>query len=163
GPLTQDDISYLVALIRSSEPNSAVNKQRVASGLPVINGFDLVSGTLNPSQIATATALAQPKKPADNTFVDESGNKNVSIYAPDASGGGTFLWAVAGGQKSNLIISAGTKITWSNDSSTAHNVYSGYGLFQANPPPNGFKSSVFTKGSGSFSFTYDTPGEYAYF
>jgi plastocyanin len=131
--------------------------------LPVINGFDLVSGTLNSSQIATATALAAPKKPADNTFVDETGKKTVSIVAQDAAGGGTYLWVVAGGQTSNIIISVGTTVTWTNDSSVSHNVYSGYGLFQANPPPNGFKSSIFAKGAGSFSFTYVTPGEYAFF
>jgi plastocyanin/mono/diheme cytochrome c family protein len=163
GPLTPDDISYLVALIRSSEPNSAVNKARVANHLPVLNGFDYVSGTLNPSQIATATALAAPKKPDASTFVDETGKKTVSIVAQDDASGGTYHWAVAGGQAANIIISAGTTVTWSSNSSVQHNVYSGYGTFQPNPPPNGFKSSIFSKGSGSFSFTYDTPGEYAFF
>jgi len=163
GPLTQDDVSYLVALIRSSEPNSAVNKQRVMNHLPVINGFDYVSGTLTSSQIATATALAAPKKPDPSTFVDETGKKTVSVVAQDVAGGSTYQWVVAGTQKSSMIISAGTTVTWSNDSSVAHNVYSGYGLFQSNPPPNGFKSSIFNKGDGSFSFTYDTPGEYAYY
>jgi plastocyanin/mono/diheme cytochrome c family protein len=163
GPLTQDDISYLVALIRSSEPNSAVNKARAADGLPTPNGFNYVSGTLSQSQIATATALAAPTKPAASTFVDMTGKKTISIVASNDATGGTFHWAVAGGTTANIIVSVGTTVTWTNDSSVAHNVYSGYGTFQKVPAPDGFKSSAFTQGDGSFSFTYTAAGEYPFY
>ncbi len=165
GPLTEEDISYLLALIRSSEPSYKDAKAKSGQPLPEdTNGFDYVVGTLTQSQLATATALARPAKPDPATFVDLTGKKTVSIAAENDTGGGTFHWAAAGGTGANIVVSAGTTVTWSNDSNTAHNVYSGYGTpDNANPPPSGFKSSIFTKGDGSFSFTFDTAGEYPFY
>jgi plastocyanin/mono/diheme cytochrome c family protein len=168
GPLTQEDISYLLALIRSSEPSYRDAQAKAGTPLPSdVNGFDYVVGTLSQSQLATATALSKPQKPDPTTFKDLTGQKNVTIAAyNDTGSAGTFHWAVQGDTLSNIIISAGTTITWTNASNTAHNVYSGYGTFDASPPPDGFKSGLLNtaaNGGGTFTFTYSAAGEYQYF
>ena len=67
-------------------------------------------------------------------------------------------WLVKGGQNSDVIISVGTKVTWTNESSAPHNVYSG----PSGKPDGKFQSPIFTAG-GSFEFTFDTPGEYPFY
>jgi plastocyanin len=59
----------------------------------------------------------------------------------------------------NVSISAGEKITWSNDDSAAHTVTSGT---PTDGPDGIFDSSLFMAG-GTFSVTLDESGEYPYF
>lgn len=159
GPLTENDISYLLALIRSSEPT-----YRQANNLPNINGFDYVYASLSQTQQATASAqAAAPTKPAASTFQDLTGQKAVTIAAVDDTGStSNYHWSASGGSP-NIIISPGTTVTWVNHSSVAHNVYSGYGKFEAVPAPDGFKSDIIMPNAGSFTFTYKAAGENPYF
>ncbi len=159
GPLTEEDISYLLSLIRSSEP-----AYRQANNLPDTNGFDYVYASLSSTQQPTASAqAAAPTKPAASTFQDLTGQKAVTVAALDDTGSTTnYHWSVNGGT-SNIIISAGTTVTWVNHSSIPHNVYSGYGKFEAVPAPDGFKSDILNPNAESFTFTYQSAGEYPYF
>ena len=56
-------------------------------------------------------------------------------------------------EPSSLTISAGTAVTWVNNSSTAITVTSPDGLFDSESVAAG----------GSFSYTFDTPGTFRYF
>ena len=126
GPLTDDDISYLVALIQSSSP-----AYRAQNNLENVNGFNYVLASLtNPTQIA---AFKQQKaggsKPPSNLFVNLTSQNMVQIQAIDTPNGTfTYGWVAvtSGGSKTaDIIIKAGTTVVWSNTSATVHNVYQG--------------------------------------
>ena len=160
GPLTNDDIDYLVALIRSSEP-----AYRALNNLPSTNGFDYVFASLtNPTQIASYNEQKKTgSKPAANTFVDMTKDTKVSIVAQDTPHGNfTYGWLAAGTQTANIIIKVGTTVTWSNTSSTVHNVYEG----SASAPGNGFPNSGLispnTPGT-DYSYTFTKTGEFPFF
>jgi len=53
---------------------------------------------------------------------------------------------------SSLTVAKGTTVTWTNNNNVAHTIVSDSGAFS---------SSELAKG-GSFSFTFDSPGEYPY-
>jgi mono/diheme cytochrome c family protein len=156
GPLTEQDIAYL---LRSSDP-----QYLKTNNLPSTNGFSYVLASLtNPTQIAEYHNQANnpgSNRPPDSQFIDQTGQADVSISAVNnpPQGGGTWGWLVKGGQNSDVIISVGTKVTWTNESSAPHNVYSG----PSGKPDGKFQSPIFTAG-GSFEFTFDTPGEYPYY
>lgn len=159
GPLTEQDIAYLLALIRSSDP-----QYLKTNNLPSTNGFSYVLASLtNPTQIAEYHNQANnpgSNRPPDSQFIDQTGQADVSISAVNnpPQGGGAWGWLVKGGQNSDVIISVGTKVTWTNESSAPHNVYSG----PSGKPDGKFQSPIFTAG-GSFEFTFDTPGEYPFY
>src|SRR5262249_31512090 len=85
GPLTEDDISYLVALIRSSDAD--YRTANAPQGYQDVNGFDYVLSTLtNPTQIAQyKDDLKGGSKPAANTFTDLTGQASVDIVALDST------------------------------------------------------------------------------
>jgi plastocyanin/mono/diheme cytochrome c family protein len=159
GPLTEQDIAYLVALIRSSDP-----QYLKTNNLPSTNGFSYVLASLtNPTQIAEYHEQENNKgstRPPDSQFVDQTGKAEATISAVNnpPQGGGNWGWVVKGGQAGNVVISVGTKVTWTNESSAPHNVYSG----PSGKPDGKFQSPIFAAG-GSFVFTFDTPGEYPYY
>lgn len=159
GPLTEEDISYLMAFIRSSNP--AYLKQK---NLPSTNGFSYVFASLtNATAIAdfkTQAASAGSHKPPDAQFVDMSTKTAVTIDAIDnPPQGGTYGWEVQGAQVPNVILKVGTTVTFSNLSATPHNVYSG----PANHPDGVFKSSILTQGGADFTYTFTKAGEYPYY
>jgi mono/diheme cytochrome c family protein len=158
GPLTEEDINYLLVFIRSSDP-----AYRKLNNLPETNGFSYVLGTLtNPTQIAdyhNQANSAGSQRPPDSQFVDQTGKKDVGISAiNNPPAGGNWGWQAQGGQFGDVIISVGTKVTWTNDSSAAHNVYSG----SPSKPDTTFQSPIFAAG-GNFTFTFDKAGEYPYY
>jgi len=159
GPLTEQDIAYLLALIRSSDP-----QYLKTNNLPSTNGFSYVLASLtNPTQIAEYHQQEKnpgSQRPPDSQFVDQTGQKDVSIAAVNnpPSGVGTWGWEVKGGQYGDVVISVGTKVTWSNESTGPHNVYSG----PSGKPDGKFQSPIFVAG-GSFDFTFTAPGEYPYY
>jgi plastocyanin/mono/diheme cytochrome c family protein len=160
GPLTDDDISYLVALIRSSDPT-----YRATNNLGDVNGFSYVLMSLtNPTQIAEYHLEQKGgSKPAATTFVDLTSQKTVKIDAIDTPNGSfTYGWQAVGTQTANIIIKAGTTVTWSNSSATIHNVYQGAGGTATNKfPPSGLIQP--NVASSDYSYTFNTPGEYPFY
>lgn len=57
-----------------------------------------------------------------------------------------------------LEVKVGTTVMWMNSDAIEHSVTAGV----PDAPSNAFDSGLFAQG-GSFSHTFDTPGEYAYF
>jgi plastocyanin/mono/diheme cytochrome c family protein len=159
GSLTPDDIQYLVTFIRSSDP-----AYRASKGLPDTNGFDYVYGTL---QNATQQAEYQAEKkggskPPANQFVDETASSAVTLEAVTSTTNTSgFQWQVLNGTLPNIIIKAGTTVTWVNNSAgIPHNVVSGSG----GTPNNKFPDSAPVVATGAtYSYTFTTPGEYPYY
>lgn len=172
GPLTDDDISYLLALIRSSDP-----AYRATNKLESINGFTYVLGTLqNPTQIADyhtqATAAASgSKKPPANLFTDLTKQTTVQIEAQNTTSNSSgYGWFAVGatpqpnaGDNADIIIKVGTTVTWSNKLSGApHSVVEGI------PPAVGKDFGDPTKllmpgTSDTYTFTFTKPGDYPFY
>ncbi len=159
GSLTQDDISYLVTLIRSSDP-----AYLQTNNLPETNGFSYVYGTLT-SATQQAEYNEQKKggsKPPANTFVDKTAASTVIIDAVNSTTNSSgFQWEVLGETTANVTIKAGTTVTWQNhtEGGIPHDVVSGSGGTSNNKFPT---SPVFSPG-GEYSYTFTTPGEYPFF
>jgi mono/diheme cytochrome c family protein len=162
GSLTQDDISYLVALIRSTDPAYIAKNH-----LEDVNGFSYVFASLtNPTQIAEYNAQKaagnNPKPPA-TTFTDLTKQKAVTIYGTtDTTNSSGYGWLLKGGAPANIIISVGTTVTWLNTTpgGVPHNVVSGAAgkpnhLFPDSPP-------VLNSGGPGYSYTFTKPGEYPF-
>jgi plastocyanin/mono/diheme cytochrome c family protein len=166
GPLTEDDIGYLMVLIRSSDPAYLA---RQTPPLPPTNGFTYVLASLtNPTQIAQYNeqqqALNAPKRPPDSTFVDLTDKKSVTITAANgANSGGAFYWSAPGGALANITISAGTTVTWTNDTAQPHNVFSGQGKSLAWPNGQKVQSPIISQGGATYQFTFQQPGEYPFY
>ena len=111
GPLTDDDINYLVALIQSSNP-----AYRSLNNLADVNGFNYVLGTLtNPTQIAMYHQQKQTGS-RPTTLIDLTGKATVEIEAIDTPGGTfTYGWVAVGYTTADIKIKVGTTVTWSND------------------------------------------------
>lgn len=166
GPLTEDDISYLLALIRSSD-----KAYLQTNNLPVDqNGFSFVLDSLtNPTQIADYNAqLKSGNKPPDSSFADLTGQGTVTIDAQNVTGFAVnWDWVTpnakdaAGNPTNNIKVKAGTKIVWGNKSDQIHNVFSG-ASGQLN---NKFPSSpiLAANSSDTYSVTLTTPGDYPYY
>jgi plastocyanin/mono/diheme cytochrome c family protein len=123
GPLTQIDIQYLFALIRSADPDYLTK-----NGFPTgkgSNGFDQVPGILqvsNPTAYQTAVAQAtaaagvgQFGTPVDAT---KSTAATINIVLPPS--GATCTPACYA--PTNVKVKVGTTITWINKSTTPHTV-----------------------------------------
>ncbi|HEX2350921.1 MAG TPA: c-type cytochrome [Ktedonobacterales bacterium] len=159
GSLTQDDINYLVAFIRSSDPKYTASK-----GLPSTNGFSYVYDTLiNATQQAEFKIEAKGgSKPPATNFVDKTTEKTVTIDAVDSTTNSSgYDWQIAGGTSPDIIIKAGTTVVWDNQSTGGipHSVVSGSG----GTPNNKFPTSPIFSPGGSYSYTFTTPGEYPYY
>jgi plastocyanin/mono/diheme cytochrome c family protein len=159
GSLTQDDINYLVALIRSSDPKYTASK-----GLSSTNGFTYVYDTLiNSTQQAEYKIEAKggSKPPAAN-FVDKTADKTVTIDAVDSTTNSSgYDWQIAGGTSPDIIIKAGTTVVWDNQSTGGipHSVVSGSG----GTPNNKFPTSPIFSPGGSYSYTFTAAGEYPFY
>jgi plastocyanin/mono/diheme cytochrome c family protein len=159
GPLTDDDISYLVSLIQSS--NAAYRTQ---NNLANVNGFSYVLMSLtNPTQIADYHSQAKSgSRPPASQFVDMTADSKVSIVAKDTPNGTfTYGWQVTGSQFADVTIKVGTTVTWTNTSSTVHNVYEG----SPSAPGTGFPPSpiISNTPSASYSYIFTKPGDYPFF
>jgi plastocyanin/mono/diheme cytochrome c family protein len=167
GPLTSDDISYLVALIRSSEP--AYLKNSHISDMT--NGFTYVYGQLTTqAQIDTFNQnCLEPSK--DHTHcskssgygpvVDMTDTNQVTMKIEDVAA--TVNASGYGFEYTNIQIKAGTTITWTNVSAAPHTV-TGQGTSDAKFNTG---SSILGAGStgngGTYTFTFTTPGTYDYY
>jgi mono/diheme cytochrome c family protein/plastocyanin len=167
GPLTQDQIQYLFALVRSADPAYlTTNGYPTGSGT---NGFSQVPNELKITNLgAYQTAVAQATKGtgiASYTVVDMTKQKSITIDIIDSPTGALCqpaCYAVADpknpGQEiisPNVKVKVGTTITWVNKSKTPHTVTSIVGENGAAPVP----AKVFDSGIGSIlnagkSYTY---------
>ncbi len=167
GSLTEEDISYLVALIRSSDP-----AYRATNHLENVNGFSYVLGTLtNPTQIAEYNIEKKGgTKPPPTTFTDMTSKTSVSIEAQDNGGNSSgYGWFAVGANptsnaadNANIIIKVGTTVTWSNKSTAPHTVVSGTSA----APTTTFGSLtkiLAPNSSDTYSFTFTKAGEFPFF
>jgi plastocyanin/mono/diheme cytochrome c family protein len=168
GSLTEEDISYLVALIQSSNP-----QYRATNNLPNVNGFTYILGTLtNPTQVAEYNIEKKGgTKPPPTTFTDLTGQATVTIQGQDnGSNSSGFGWFAVGANaanntsadNANIIIKVGTTVTWMNKSTAPHTVVSGTPA----APTTAFGSltKIISPNSPDFySFTFTKAGEYPFF
>ena len=123
GPLTQIQIQYLFALIRSADPDYLTkNGYPTGSGS---NGFDLVPGIIQASNpTAYQTAVAQATAAAGvgqfGTPVDATKSTAVTINIVLPPSGATCTPACYA--PTNVKVKVGTTITWINKSTTPHTV-----------------------------------------
>src|SRR5258708_13965501 len=158
GPLTQTQIQYLFALIRSADP-AYLTKNGFPTG-PGTNGFDQVPGELkssNPTayQAAIATATAFAGTGQFGTAVDMTNKSAVTINIDNSPAGATCqpaCFAIP-----NIKVKVGTTITWVNKSSTGHTLTPIKG---ENPPAPSPASQIFDSGAttliaaGTGTYTY---------
>ena len=145
GPLTQTDIQYLFALIRSADPDYLA-KNGYPTG-PASNGFNQVPGLLQVSNpTAYQTAVAQATAAAGvgqfGTPVDATKSKAVTINIALPPTGATCSPACYA--PTNVKVKVGTTITWVNKSSTPHTVTAMVGEMPSSetPAPKIFDSGV---------------------
>ncbi|HEY7347399.1 MAG TPA: plastocyanin/azurin family copper-binding protein [Ktedonobacterales bacterium] len=166
GPLTADDISYLVALIRSSDPTYLkTNHQN-----DMTNGFTYVYGQLT-TQAQIDVFNQYCAEPSQNrthcsppsSFGEEVDMTKSNQIAMKIVNGGPAGW---GFEFTNIKIKVGTTVTWTNVSSAQHTVTSG----TPNKPDGIFDSGTTNflqpndQGASSvFSHTFDTPGSFTYY
>jgi plastocyanin/mono/diheme cytochrome c family protein len=123
GPLTQIDIQYLFALIRSADPDYLTK-----NGFPTgkgSNGFDQVPGILQVSNpTAYQTAVAQATAAAGvgqfGTPVDATNSTAATINIVLPPSGATCTPACYA--PTNVKVKVGTTLTWINKSTTPHTV-----------------------------------------
>ena len=164
GPLTQIDIQYLFALIRSSDPDYLA-KNGFPTG-PGSNGFDQVSPLLQASNpTAYQTAVAQATAAAGvgqfGTPVDATSSTSVIINITLPPSGATCSPACFA--PTNIKVKVGTTITWVNKSTTPHTVTAMVGENPASetPAPQIFDSGVNKLLLPGQHFTYTvTPAAY---
>ena len=131
GPLTQIDIQYLFALIRSSDPDYLA-KNGFPTG-PASNGFNQVPPLIqasNPTAYQTAVAQATAAAGAGQfgTPVDATKSTAVDINIVIPPAGATCTPACF--SPTNIKVKVGTTITWINKSSTPHTVTAMVGKIQ---------------------------------
>ncbi len=157
GPLTQNDIQYLFALIRSSDPDYLA-KNGYPTG-PASNGFNQVPGLLqvsNPTAYQTAVAQAtaaagvgQFGTPVDAT---KSTAVNMNIVIPPTGATCTPAFFAP----ANIKVKVGTTITWTNKSTTPHTVTAMVGEMPSSekPAPQIFDSGTSKLITPGQTFTY---------
>jgi mono/diheme cytochrome c family protein/plastocyanin len=145
GPLTQTDIQYLFALIRSADPDY-LSKNGFPTGKDT-NGFAQVPGLLQASNpTAYQTAVAQATAAAGvgqfGQPVDMTNQKSVIINMELPPSGATCSPACYA--PTNVKVKVGTTITWVNKSTTPHTVTAMVGVNPASetPAPQIFDSGV---------------------
>lgn len=145
GPLTQTDIQYLFALVRSADPDYlAKNGYPTGKGT---NGFDLIPGLVQVSNpTAYQTAVAQATAAAGvgqfGAPVDATASKAVTINIELPPSGATCNPACYA--PTNIKVKVGTTITWVNKSTTPHTVTAMVGEIPSSetPAPQIFDSGV---------------------
>jgi plastocyanin/mono/diheme cytochrome c family protein len=159
GPLTQTQIQYLFALVRSADP-AYLAKNGFPTGTGT-NGFDQVPGELkssNPTAYQTAVAQATAAAGAGQfgAPVDMTNKKSITIDINNSPAGATCQPACF--SPLNIKVRVGTTITWVNKSSTPHTVTAIKGENPSIPvvAADIFDSGVskpLTAGTGTFTYT----------
>jgi plastocyanin/mono/diheme cytochrome c family protein len=116
GPLTDNDIQYLFALIRSSDP-AYLQKNGFSGG----NGFNQVPDIIQSSNPTSyQTAVTQESSGSFGKPVDMTNQKAVTINIVAPPPGATCTPACF--EILNVKVKVGTVITWVNKSTTPHTV-----------------------------------------
>lgn len=158
GPLSEPQIQYLFALIRSSDP--VYLQKNGYPGGPNANGFTQVPNDIqqsNPTayQTAVAQATANAGTGQFGAAVDDTTKKEVSLDIVNPPAGATCSPACF--SPLNVKVKVGTKITWVNKSTTPHTVTAIKGTNPAQPVPDPqlFDSGVSTliQPNGTYSIT----------
>jgi mono/diheme cytochrome c family protein/plastocyanin len=158
GPLSDAQIQYLFALIRSADP-VYLQKNGYPSGANQ-NGFTQVPGILQNTQpgpygTAVAQATANAGTGQFGAAVDDTSKTAVTIDIITPPSGATCTPACFGTQ--NVKVKVGTKITWVNQSTSPHTVTAIKGTNAASPVPDPalFDSGVGTliQPGGTYSMT----------
>lgn len=159
GPLSDPQIQYLFALVRSADP-AYLQKNGYPSGSKA-NGFNQVPNDVqqsNPSAYGTAIAqatagagLGQFGAPVDDTS-KSTVTMNIVNTLPNVTCSPSCY------EFSNIKVKVGTKITWVNQSSAPHTVTAIKGLNPASEvaDPKVFDSGLstpITPGGGSYTYT----------
>lgn len=152
GSLTEEDISDLVAFIRSSDP-----AYRKSNQLANVNGFDLILGTLtSPTQIAEYNQeLKTGSRPPLSQFTDDTKQTQVTIPIEDTPSATNAPYNFT---PRYIIIKAGTTVTWINQSAAVpHTVFAtNKGAFPDSPV-------LQPAGAGKYTYTFDKAGDYPYY
>lgn len=156
GPLSDPQIQYLFALIRSSDP-AYMSKNGFTAG----NGFKQVPDQLkaqNPTGYATAVAQATANAGTGQfgAAVDDTSKSAVTIDIVNSPAGAECQPACYSIE--NIKVKVGTTITWVNKSSTPHTVTATKGLVPTvqTPDPSIFDSTMakpLNPSGGSFTWT----------
>jgi plastocyanin/mono/diheme cytochrome c family protein len=155
GSLTEGDIGYLVAFIRSSDPTYLASKN-----LPSVNGFSYVLGSLT-NKTAIAQYNEQLKgggRPTD--FTDMTGKKDVALQIIATPSSQVAEWNFT---PQNVQISVGTTVTWTNVSGIAHPVVRQERSGVTPPESFGSTTSILNGTDGTQMFTFTKPGDYPYY
>lgn len=159
GPLTSDDISYLVALIRSADP-TYLKTNHIND---MTNGFTYVFGQLTTQAQKDAYNQYKGHPSTYGAQVDMTGKNQIAMQIVNSTkntSGYDF-------QFTNIKISKGTTITWTNVSGAPHTVTSGQdtpdGKFDSRGKNNAILAPDNAGASSVFSFTFNTPGTYYYY
>ncbi len=150
GPLTDNDIQYLFALVRSADP-AYLQKNGYAAG----NGFDQVKDLMqlnNPG--GYATAVAKESSGQFGNAQDLTGKKEVTINMVQPPAGASC--APACYEVLNAKVKVGTKITWVNKDAQAHTVSAIVGADVSAPK---VAANIFDSGVGK---PITTNGTYTY-
>lgn len=157
GPLTQTDIQYLFALVRSADPDY-LGKNGYPTGKDS-NGFTQVPGLVqasNPTAYQTAVAQATSSAGAGQFGqpVDMTKQKSITINIGPPPANATCTPACY--DPPNVKVKVGTTITWVNKSTTPHTVTAMEGL---NPTTEKAAPQIFDSGVSKLlmpgqSFTY---------
>jgi plastocyanin/mono/diheme cytochrome c family protein len=153
GPLDTNDIQYLFALIRSTDP--AYLQKQGFTGAAAANGFTQVAGDLQSSNPnGYSTAVAQEAAGQFGAPVDMTSKKAVTINIINSPSGASCQPACF--QMLNVKVKVGTTITWVNQSSVGHTVTAmvGSNVGSPTPAPQIFDSGISNLISPGKSFTY---------
>ncbi len=157
GPLTQIDIQYLFALIRSADPDY-LTKNGYPTG-PASNGFNQVPGILqvsNPTAYQTAVAQATAAAGVGQFGTPVDATKSTSVIITIELPPSSATCSPACYSPTNVKVKVGTTITWVNKSTTPHTVTAMVGESPSSetPAPQIFDSGVNKLLLPGQSFTY---------
>jgi len=116
-------------------------------------GSSTTSSATTPAAAATATTPATPTTGTNSTHattVTQSGKTQTVMIMTDSSGSFAFSPAT-------LTIKAGTTVIWKNTTAAPHTVTSDNGQSFDSGTSNPIAAQT-----GTFSFTFTTPGTFAY-
>ena len=109
-------------------------------------GTTPTTGTTNTTAVTPTTSAAS----TPSATAAQTGNAQIVMITTDSSGSFAFSPAT-------LTIKAGTTVTWKNTTAVAHTVTSDDGKSFDSGTSNPIAAQ-----SGTFSFTFTTPGTFAY-
>jgi plastocyanin len=161
GALDSNDVSYLQALIRSTDPKYLAQNGFDPKAPDGFQGLPAYLQTNNPTQYASAVTLG--KNGQFGQPVDMTSKSAVTIDIVDPGTNGVTCQSQSGCfTPQNITVKVGTKITWVNDSKLGHTVTAvqGSDLSQPKVAENIFdsahgSSSNLIQSKQSFTFTVD--------